>query len=296
MTSKAAVTVIGLGPMGQATVRTLLAGGHPVTVWNRTASRADGVVAEGARRAASPAEALAASELVVLSLTDFAAMYDILEPAAGALAGKTVVNLSSDTPQTSRQAAEWVAARGANLLVGGIMCPAPMVGTEAAYVYYSGPRAEFEAHESTLRLIGAPRFVGTDPGLAQLYYQAQLTVFLGGISAVLQATALVASAGVPAEDFVPEAITTLDDTSAMLGSHDDLRAALSQRQYPGELSTVTMMGATADHIVAASTEAGIDTALPRAVQSHYQRAISAGHGQDGWASLYEVIRHMAART
>ena len=30
------VTVIGLGPMGQAMARALLAGGHPVTVWNRT--------------------------------------------------------------------------------------------------------------------------------------------------------------------------------------------------------------------------------------------------------------------
>ena len=37
MSTAAPVTVIGLGPMGQAMVRTLLAGGHPVTVWNRTA-------------------------------------------------------------------------------------------------------------------------------------------------------------------------------------------------------------------------------------------------------------------
>lgn len=41
------VTVIGLGPMGQAMVRAFLTAGHPTTVWNRTASRADAVVAEG---------------------------------------------------------------------------------------------------------------------------------------------------------------------------------------------------------------------------------------------------------
>ncbi|MFC7470311.1 NAD(P)-binding domain-containing protein [Actinomadura keratinilytica] len=34
------VSVIGLGPMGRAMVRTLLAASHEVTVWNRTASRA----------------------------------------------------------------------------------------------------------------------------------------------------------------------------------------------------------------------------------------------------------------
>ena len=46
-TQGSAVTVIGLGPMGQAMTRTLLTAGHPVTVWNRTAGRADGVVADG---------------------------------------------------------------------------------------------------------------------------------------------------------------------------------------------------------------------------------------------------------
>jgi 3-hydroxyisobutyrate dehydrogenase-like beta-hydroxyacid dehydrogenase len=61
------VTIIGLGPMGQAMARAFLAAGHPVTVWNRTASRADALVAEGAPRAATPAEALAASRLVILS-------------------------------------------------------------------------------------------------------------------------------------------------------------------------------------------------------------------------------------
>ncbi|MER7083976.1 NAD(P)-binding domain-containing protein, partial [Saccharopolyspora kobensis] len=40
---KQPVTLIGLGPMGQAMVKVLLDAGHPVTVWNRTASRADDV-------------------------------------------------------------------------------------------------------------------------------------------------------------------------------------------------------------------------------------------------------------
>jgi 3-hydroxyisobutyrate dehydrogenase-like beta-hydroxyacid dehydrogenase len=50
-----------------------------------------------------------------------------------------------------------------------------------------------------------------------------------------------------------------------------------------------MMGATADHIVGASTEAKLDLALPQAVESLYDRAIAAGHGGSTWSSLYEVI-------
>jgi 3-hydroxyisobutyrate dehydrogenase-like beta-hydroxyacid dehydrogenase len=110
------VTVIGLGPMGQAMVRKFLAAGHPTTLWNRTPARADALVEEGAVRAASPAEAVAASELVVLSLTDYQAMYDILGQAEDALSGRVIANLSSDSPQKTREAAAWLAERGARVL------------------------------------------------------------------------------------------------------------------------------------------------------------------------------------
>jgi 3-hydroxyisobutyrate dehydrogenase-like beta-hydroxyacid dehydrogenase len=280
------VTVIGLGPMGQAMVRKFLAAGHPTTVWNRTPSRADALVAEGAVRAASPAEAVAASELVVLSLTDYQAMYDILGQAEDALPGRVIANLSSDSPEKTREAAAWLAERGAQLLAGGVMVPAPMVGEEGAYIFYSGPREAMEATEATLRVIGRPDYRGSDPALAQLFYQALLAVFLSTLAAELQAAALVASAGVSAKELMPY----VGQVIGLAGMYvDETAKDVDSRSYPGDLSTATMMGATADHIVAASRAAGIDTALPEAVQSLYDRAIAAGHGSDNWTSLYEVI-------
>lgn len=293
--SKASVSVIGLGPMGQAMARTLMAAGHPVTVWNRTASRADDLVAEGAERSRTAAEAVEASELVILSLTDYQAMYDILCPATDALAGKVIANLSSDTPEKTREASAWASAHGARFLAGGVMIPAPMVGTEAAYVYYSGPKDVFVDHEPTLRLIGAPKYLGDDPGLAQLFYQAQLTVFLTALSGTLQATALVGAAGVTAAQFLPEAMDTLAGIPAMMGVGNETAAQLDSGVHPGDLSTVVMMGATADHIVGASRASGIDLALPLAIKSHYDRAIAAGYGSDNWTSLHEVIKRPATQ-
>jgi 3-hydroxyisobutyrate dehydrogenase-like beta-hydroxyacid dehydrogenase len=148
----------------------------------------------------------------------------------------------------------------------------------------------FDAHEPTLRLLGEPRFVGEDPGLAQLYYQAQLDVFLTVLSALLHSTALVGSAGVTAAEFLPEAIRTVLDTPDMIGGVVEVARELDEGKHPGDLSTVAMMGATADHIVGASEAAGIDVALPRAVRSHYERAVAAGHGRHNWTSIFEVIR------
>lgn len=289
--NKTPVTVIGLGPMGQAMVRVLLAEGHPVTVWNRTASRADAVVAEGARRAESPEEAVGASELVILSLTHYQAMYSALETVSMALAGRTLVNLSSDTPDETRRAAEWAHGHGARFLAGGVMTPAPGVGGEHAYVYHSGPREAFDTYESVLRHIGEPRYLGADTGLAQLFYQAELAVFLTTLSGLLQGAALVASAGVPVADFVPQALRSIETTPSII---PELATNLSSRVYPGEMATAEMMGATADHIVDTAQAAGVDLELPRAVRSHYARAIAAGHGKDSWSSLFEVIKRADA--
>jgi 3-hydroxyisobutyrate dehydrogenase-like beta-hydroxyacid dehydrogenase len=290
MSAPTPVTLIGLGPMGRAMVRTLLAAGHPVTVWNRTPSRADALVAEGAVLAATPAEAVAASDLVLLSLTDYAAMYDVLGSTTDVLPGRTVVNLSSDTPRATRAAARWVAEHGATLVTGGVMAPAPGVGTADAYVYYSGPEAPFREHEGTLALLGAPRYLGADPGLAQLLYQAQLDVFLTALSGVAHAAALAQAAGVPPTQFVPEALRTLVDTPAMIGADGAAGAEFETGVHPGHLSTATMMGATAAHVLGASEELGVDTVLPRAILSHYEAALAAGHGRDNWSAIFEVIK------
>lgn len=122
--------------MGQAMARVLLHAGHPVTVWDRTESRAGDAVAEGAQLAATPAEAVKASELMILSLTNYQAMWDILEDSTASLSGRTLVNLSSDTPDETRRAADWATGHGASFITGGVMIPAHMVDTPAAYVHY----------------------------------------------------------------------------------------------------------------------------------------------------------------
>ncbi|MGV9577462.1 NAD(P)-dependent oxidoreductase [Streptomyces sp. NPDC003509] len=285
------VTVIGLGPMGRAMTRTLLTAGHPVTVWNRTAGRADGLVEDGATLAATPRDAIEASGLVLLSLTDYQAMYDVLDGATASLAGRTLVNLSSDTPERTREAAAWAAGHGAAFLTGGVMVPAPMVGTEAAHVYYSGPEEVMRARRDTLALLGTPRYLGEDPGLAQLMYQAQLAVFLTALSGLMHATAMLGAAGMKAEEVLPELLSMADSTGDILrAGEENPGAALDAGEHPGDLSTVTMMGATSDHIVEVSTSLGLDLALPRAVQAHYRRAIEDGHGGDNWTRIIDGIR------
>jgi len=124
-----------------------------------------------------------------------------------------------------------------------------------------------------------------------MMYQAQLAVFLTTLSALMHATAMLGTAGTKAAEALPELLSFTDTIGAVLRAGEAAPgAALDAGEHPGDLSTVTMMGATSDHIVETSRALGLDLALPLAVQAHYRRAIEDGHGGDNWTRVIDAIR------
>jgi 3-hydroxyisobutyrate dehydrogenase-like beta-hydroxyacid dehydrogenase len=99
------VTVLGLGAMGSALARALVGAGHRTVVWNRTASRAEPLVALGAEAAPDPAAAVAGADVVIVSLVDGEAATAVLTAAGPALAGTTVVELPPSRPGRPRPSA-----------------------------------------------------------------------------------------------------------------------------------------------------------------------------------------------
>lgn len=121
----------GTGRMGVAMVERLIDQGHRLTVWNRTEAKAKPLIARGARWAASPRAAAAASAVVITMLTDASAIGAVYDGADGLLAGdgkgKLFIDMSTVTPDTTRALAARVAAAGAAFVecpVGGTIGPA----------------------------------------------------------------------------------------------------------------------------------------------------------------------------
>ncbi|MEU0689188.1 NAD(P)-dependent oxidoreductase [Streptomyces uncialis] len=284
------VSVIGLGPMGHALADTLLAKGHPLTVWNRTPGRADDLVARGARRAPTAADAVAASPVTVVCLQDYATLYDVLDPAAAVLADSFLVNLNSGTPKEARAAADWAAGHGAGYLDGAIMVPPTLVGEPGAVFLYSGPRDAFDRHHDALAALGDPRYLGTDPGLAVLHNAALLTMMYATMNGWLHATALVGSAGVTAAEFADLALgwfmPTVLDPESMLAQAPDL----DRSHYPGDLGTLEMNLNALEHIAHTSAEQGVHTEQPLLMRDIARRAVTEGHGEQNYLALFEVFK------
>ncbi|TYB62729.1 NAD(P)-dependent oxidoreductase [Nonomuraea sp. PA05] len=280
------VTVVGLGPMGAKMAETFLAAGHQVKVWNRTASKADPLVAQGAGRAASAAD----GDLLVVSQISYQAMYDSLGDAG--LDGKVVVNLSSGAPDELREAARWVAERGGTLITAGIMVPPPGIGQPGAYSFYSGPEDVLDRHRATLEALGGVTYVGTDAGLAMMYYQSLLLIFWSSLTSHMHAMALMGTAGVSPMEFLPFARETFSQLGGdgPMGYAKILAEETAAGAHPGGENSLHMQAVGLGHAVEALAAAGVETTVPEALLRLFERADAEGRGGEGLGTVIESIK------
>ncbi|GAA2096463.1 NAD(P)-dependent oxidoreductase [Actinomadura alba] len=290
--TKQSVTVIGLGPMGQAMATAFLDRGYAVTLWNRTASRADALVARGAVLAPSVEKALAANEVVILSLTDYSAMYDVLKPAATALTGRVLVNLSSDTPEQARAAARWATQRGAVHLTGGVTVPPSGIGQPESSTFYSGPREAFEKHRTVLEVVtGRTDYRGEDPGLAALFYQIGMIMLWTPMVSFWQMIALAHANGLAAADILQHAT---DTANSLPGFFTFYAERIDAGNHLGDVDRLAMGMASIEHVLHTNADSGVDTSLPAAVADLFRRGMDAGHAADSFSSLVELMKKTAA--
>ena len=116
----------GAGAMGSPMVRRLLAAGHEVLVWNRTAARVQDLVASGAREASTPAALAEECDIVCLCVFDARAVEDVVFGEQGVAASgrlKVLVDHSSIPPGETRDMAARLAAAN-----GAIWIDAPVSG------------------------------------------------------------------------------------------------------------------------------------------------------------------------
>jgi len=279
-------TVLGLGEMGRALATTLVEAGHPTTVWNRSPDKTEAPVALGATAATTVEEAVAAGPLIVVCLFDHASVHEVLDPVAAALGGRSLVNVTTTTPNEARELAGWAAAHGVAYLDGAIMAVPEMIGGPASAVFYSGDAAVFEQHRGLLDRWGDSSYFGSDAGLASLYDLALLSGMYAMFGGFFHGAAMVASEGVPATEFAARATPFL---AAMTEAFAGYAAVVDAADYGGEGQQSLEFSDLTD-LVTASVEQGVSPEALEPVHRMIQRQITAGHGKQGFARIYEEMR------
>lgn len=200
---KAPVGMIGLGLMGHPMAANLLKAGHPLTVWNRTASRGDDLVAQGAKRAATPRELAAASEVIITIVSDPPAVESVFWGESGVFAGlrkgSLIIESSTVSPSLEKRAAATAAAHGAEFL------EAPVTGgtwgAEKGELVFmvGGEAATLKRAEPVLGAMGKRWFHLGPIGAGQTVKLAMNLLLDLEVEAFAEALALVTRAGVPGQ-------------------------------------------------------------------------------------------------
>lgn len=284
------ISMIGLGNMGSALAACLIHSGLGVTVWNRSAAKAESLVAAGATLAASPAEAIAASPVTILSVSDYPGSAAILasDDVAAALDGALIVQLSSGTPHEARTLSAWIEARGARYLDGKIMAWPRQIGTPEAAIFLSGDGEAYAAALPLLQpLAGALDHAGEATGTAAAMFNAALAYLAGHWIGFAHGLVIAEAEGIGLAAF-GEAMAGF---APMLA--DDMRhmaAVVADGAYADPESTIAATGHDIARLVQLSREAGIGSAFPAFAAQIFRKGVDAGYGAEEHAAIVKVLR------
>lgn len=290
-----AVSVIGLGAMGTALAKALHADNHRVTVWNRTPSKCVALGEAGAQIAGSVAEAVDASQVVVVCVLDYAASDALLRTpdVAARLNGKTLIQLTTGTPQDAHDAAAWAQAHGVAYLDGTIEGYPKDIGTPDGAILYTGARSTFDALRPVLAtLSGHAFFVGEEFGAAAVLDGAIIGSFsLIATLGFLYGAAMCEAEGVSLDTYLSIALARLPFIA------DNLRMAvpmIKKGDYSGSEAALDTWVVGIEKLVEYSRAIGTDSGFPQAALARLQKAIAMGHGQHELAAVFECFRKPSA--
>ncbi len=288
------VGFIGLGIMGRGMAQNLIKSGFELTVWNRTASRMEPLVAAGARPARDPADLAAQCDLIITCVSDTPDVEAVLtgdEPRGvihGVREGALVIDMSTISPHATRALAARLTERGAHMLdapvSGGSEGAARgtlsiMVGGEAAQVARARPA--FEAMGKTITHVG-----GTGDG--QMVKLVNQILVVGNALAMSEALVFAQSGGLDLRKTL-EAVVPGAAGSWMLANRGP--QILDRDWRPG--FTIDLQQKDVRLVLDAANQLGVPVVVSSLIFNLYRSLQHDGLGAEGNHALIKALERLA---
>ena len=162
--TRTSIGFVGLGNMGGNMAARLLVAGYPVCGQQRSRERVQHLIEQGLQWCETPREVAETAEVVVTSLPDDAVLDEVATGASGILAGlredKIWVDVSTVSPQASRELATRVRAQGAWMLDAPVSGSVPQVQAGTLTIMVGGDEDAYRRVEPLLRELGTPTYIG----------------------------------------------------------------------------------------------------------------------------------------
>jgi len=286
------VAVLGTGIMGTGMTHSLLRSGLDVTVWNRHPGRAAPLAADGARVAATAAEAVADADAVITMLWD----------------GNSVAEVMADALPAAPDGILWAQTSTVSLHDAGDLLPALAEGCGARYVDAPVLGTRQPAEDGRLTVLAAAPEALRDPVAAVFGAIGARTVWVSErpgdgtrlklvanswvgtiVAATAQSIALAQGLGLDPRVFLDMMKGGAVDAPYL---HIKGEAILAGQFTP----SFAVEGAVKDTglIAAAMRESGTDATLMEAVRAQFRKAAESGHGEEDMAAIFYAFRPEAS--
>ncbi|WP_206506000.1 NAD(P)-dependent oxidoreductase [Streptomyces chrestomyceticus] len=279
---------IGLGAMGGGMAHRLLESGYALTVYNRTAGKAEPLLAAGARGAGSPGAAAAGHRVVLLSLSDeqaveevlFGRVVPVLEP------GALVVDTSTVSPGFARETAARLADEGLRRVEACVVGNPPQARRGELRVFVSGAEADLAEVRPVLDALGSQVVHLGAPGTATSL-KIVLNLLLGAqVASMAEAVSYGVASGLDRE----RVITTIAESgfsSLVMRFRADL---MLRGSYEPAYFRADLMEKDIGIATRAARESGLGLPVLDTVRERFASVVAAG---DGAKDASVVVDHSA---
>jgi 3-hydroxyisobutyrate dehydrogenase len=184
------IAFLGTGLLGSGMIESMLRRGLPVTVWNRTAAKAQVLAAHGATVADTPERAVASADEIHIIVSDDGAVDGLIERIANHVAPTaTVIDHSTTSPAGTKLRVQRAAARGMRFLHAPVFMGPAMARESRGLMMVAGPQGIFESVQSSLAGMAADLwYLGEREDLAaafKIFGNSMLFAMTAGIADIL---------------------------------------------------------------------------------------------------------------
>ena len=280
------ISVLGAGLMGAPIARRLGECGERVSVWNRTRERCSEAGPHVAV-ADSVDAALASADVVILTLSDAAAIDDVLffDAAAQALSSRTLVQMGTISPRQSRDLAHRAEALGASYLEAPVLGSIPEARAGTLIVMAGGTPEVFDRCLPILRHLGrAPRLIGAVGQGAAL--KLAMNQLIGSLTTgFAYSLGLVRSEGIDVDQFME----LLRDSALYAPTFDKKLARMLAGHYDNPNFPLKHLAKDMGLFLEAAGRQGQPSGFPAAIQAIIEAGCAAGLADADYSALYQAV-------
>lgn len=286
------VGFIGLGIMGMPMARNLLKAGFEVVAYNRTTSKAEALVKEGAQKAGSPRELAQECPVVITIVSDTPDVEEVILGKGGVIEGikpgSVVIDMSTISPQATRNMAACLKEKGVDMLdapvsggdVGAIKATLSiMVGGDADV--FERCRPIFEAMGKNIVHVGSN-------GMGQTVKLMNQILVVGTLNAVVEALVFAQKSGADLE----KAIDAVKGGAARSWQLENLGPRIIKRDFaPGFM--VDLVQKDLNLVMEATAEMKLPLPITSLIHQMYYSLQSSGEGGSGTQALVKALERTA---